>query len=100
MARKGVLIVDDEFDLRTGIRDILEWSGYEAPEVIDGTEGLAITERLRPDVILLDLCMRGLDGFEVCRELKASPTTRPTPLIFLTGRGVTRYTAWPPRQVL
>ncbi len=67
--------------------------------MIDGTEDLAIAERLRPDVSLLHLCMRGLDGFEVCRELKANPTTRPIPVIFLTGRGVTRYTAWPPRQV-
>ncbi len=85
MAKRRILIVDDEPDLRAGIREILEWSGYEPAEASDGTQGLAQAARLRPDLILLDVTLPGLDGYEVCRRLKANPTTRQIPVMFLTG---------------
>ncbi len=84
MAKARVLIVDDSADLRSGLRAILERSGYAATEAADGPEGLAQAERLRPDVILLDVRMPGLDGYEVCRRLKANPATRSIPVIFVT----------------
>ncbi len=65
-------------------RPLLPLAGYEPVEASDGTEGLAKAERLRPDVILLDVLMPGLDGFEVCQGLKANPTTSPIPVIFVT----------------
>ncbi len=85
MTRKRVLIVDDETDLRAGIREVLEWSNDGPEEAGDGTEGLAKAERLHPDLILLDVALPELDGYEVYRRLKANPKTNLIPVIFLTG---------------
>ncbi len=63
---------------------MLAWSGCEAAEAADGTEGFAKAESPHPDMILLDARMRGLDGYEVCRRLKANPATTHTVGIFLT----------------
>ncbi len=84
MPKKRVLIVDDEALSRTVMRDVLETARYEPAEARDGPEGLAKAEALRPDLILLDVLMPGLDGYEVCRRLKASPKTGPIPVIFVT----------------
>ncbi len=75
MARTLMLIVDDETDLLAGAWRTLAWSGLETAEAADGTEGLAKAESPQPNVILLDARMRGLDGYEVCRRLKANPAT-------------------------
>jgi CheY-like chemotaxis protein len=85
MAKKRVLIVEDEADTRLAIRGLLESAGYEAGEAADGTAGLAQAERVRPDVILLDVRMPGLDGYEVCRRLKENRATAAIPVIFLTA---------------
>ncbi len=85
MARKRVLIVEDETTLRTAIREVVAWLGYEPVEAADGTDGLAKAERVHLDVILLDIEMPGLSGYEVCRRLKANPTTSPIPVSFMTA---------------
>jgi DNA-binding response OmpR family regulator len=85
MARKRVLIVDDEASPRAVIREVLQRYGYEPAEAGDGLEGLAKAEAIRPDVILLEGRMRGLDGYEVCRRLKANTRTQHIPVIFVTG---------------
>lgn len=85
MAKKRVLIVEDEAMSRTIIREIVESSGYAVAEAVDGTDGLAQAERMHPDVILLDIRMPGLDGYEVCRGLKENPETKTIPVIFVTG---------------
>jgi CheY-like chemotaxis protein len=85
MARQRVLIVDDEASPRAVIREVLQRYGYEPVEAGDGLEGLATAEAVRPDVILLEGRMRGLDGYEVCRRLKANPRTQHIPVIFVTG---------------
>lgn len=85
MAKKQVLIVEDEAVSRSVIREIVESCGYTAAEAVDGTDGLAKAERMHPDVILLDVRMPGLDGFEVCRGLKENPETKTIPVIFVTG---------------
>ncbi len=84
MAKKRVLIVDDEALSRTLMRDAIESAGYEAAEAVDGPDGLAKAERLHPDLILLDVLMPGLDGYEICQGLKGNPETRPIPVIFVT----------------
>jgi CheY-like chemotaxis protein len=85
MARKRVLIVDDEALSRAVLRVFLTTAGYEPSEAVDGTEGLAKARELRPDLILLDVRMPGLDGIEVCRGLKESPETAHIPVIFVTA---------------
>ena len=80
-----MLIVDDEAESRDLIREIVESSGYAAAEAVDGTDGLAQAQRIHPDVILLDVRMPGLDGYEVCRGLKENPETMTIPVIFVTG---------------
>jgi CheY-like chemotaxis protein len=85
MAEKRVLIVDDEAMSRAIIREIVETCGYAAAEAVDGTDGLAQAEGIHPDVILLDIRMPGLDGYEVCRGLKANPETKTIPVIFVTA---------------
>ena len=85
MGKKRVLIVEDNAETRLLIRHMVEAGGYEAAEAVDGTDGLAQAERLHPDVILLDIRMPGLDGYEVCRGLKENPETKTIPVIFVTG---------------
>ncbi len=85
MAKKGVLLVEDDADTRTSVRGLLERSGYTYADAADGTEGLAQAERAHPDVILLDILLPGLDGYDVCRRLKENPATAAIPVIFLTA---------------
>jgi CheY-like chemotaxis protein len=85
MKKKRVLIVEDEALSRSIIRDIVESCGYAAAEAVDGTDGLAQAERLHPDVILLDIRMPGIDGYEVCQGLKENPETKTIPVIFVTA---------------
>jgi CheY-like chemotaxis protein len=54
---------------------------------LDGEEALVIIEEDKPDVVLLDIVMPGIDGFEVCKRVKANPDTAATPIIFLSGNG-------------
>jgi diguanylate cyclase (GGDEF)-like protein len=81
-----ILIVDDTEDIRELLCLRLEAEGYEARAAANGETGLDIARQWQPDLILLDLMMPGMDGYEVCRHLKALPATRRTPVIFLTAR--------------
>jgi adenylate cyclase len=84
-ARAYVLVVDDEEQNRILLRDPLEARGFHVKEAQNGAEALeAIAERL-PDVILLDLMMPGMDGFEVCRRLKSNSATAPIPILIVTA---------------
>jgi len=85
MAQKRVLIVDDEAETRTVLREFLEQAGYASAEAANGLEALAQAERLLPHAILLDIRMPDLDGFEVCRRLKANPGTKLIPVIVVTA---------------
>lgn len=81
-----VLVVEDEPDIQKVIRMSLKVRGVN--EVIiasDGEECLAVVNRVRPDLILLDVTMPKLDGYQTCRLLKANPETQRIPVIFLTA---------------
>ena len=80
-----VLVADDEHENRALFLRLLGVEGYEVHTVGDGVSALAAIERHRPDVILLDVQMPGLDGFEVCRQVKQNPATRLTPVVIVTG---------------
>jgi len=80
-----VLVVDDDHLHCKMVQDILEVTGYTVVEATDGTEGIAKAEALHPHVILLDLMMPGIDGYEVCRTLKKNPETSAIPIVFVTS---------------
>jgi len=87
-----VLVVDDIAANRSLLRDTLEPDGYEVLLAPDGETGVKVAQRARPDVILLDVMMPKLDGFETCRRLKECPDTRAIPVIFITAKDETRAT--------
>ncbi|MFL9710014.1 response regulator [Methylobacillus sp. Pita1] len=80
-----VLIVDDVPDNLAVLHDALDESGYMVLVANNGETALRRAEEARPDIILLDAIMPGLDGFEVCARLKANLNTRHIPVIFMTG---------------
>ena len=80
-----ILVVDDESSIRSVMARILRAEGYDVVTEVDGVGALDSVRLLRPDVVLLDLMMPGMDGFEVCRRLRADPETRLTPVLLLTG---------------
>ena len=83
--KSAILVIDDEPDnLRLAV-EMLRDHGLEMISARNGADGLRIAARLHPDLILLDIRMPGLDGFQVCRRLKADPATREIPVIFLTA---------------
>jgi putative two-component system response regulator len=80
-----VLVVDDQASSRDSMVEALRPLGYDVWPVASGAEGLRLARERLPDVILLDVMMPGLDGYEVCHRLKADEETRLIPVIFLTG---------------
>lgn len=86
MAPERILVVDDEHDILELIRFNLEREGFEVYTVDTGEAALAQANRIRPDLVVLDLMLPGLDGVEVCRRLKESADTRGIPVIMLTAK--------------
>lgn len=85
-AEKGViLIVDDTPENLALLSDALEDAGYLVLVALDGSSALNRIQRRRPDLILLDAMMPGLDGFETCRQIKAQPDTANIPVLFMTA---------------
>ena len=83
---KIVVCIEDEPEMIMLIKAILNRKGYDVTGAANGREGLETIERLRPDLILLDLMMPGMDGWEVYQKLKASETTRDIPVIVVTAK--------------
>jgi signal transduction histidine kinase len=80
-----VLVVDDQDPNRLLLRDLLEAQGHEVIEAVDGSEALQQVATMSPDVVLLDIGMPGMDGFEVCRRIKAEPSTASIPVLLVTA---------------
>lgn len=83
----AVLIVDDDADIRRFLGLTLRHDGFEVHEAVDAEDALDRARSIDPDVILLDVMMPGVDGYEVCRRLRADPRTQETPVILLTAKG-------------
>ena len=79
-----VLIIDDDLSYRLMLSTALSRAGFRTLEAIDGTAGIETFEVERPDMVLLDVVMPGMDGFKVCRLLKENESTRDIPILFLT----------------
>lgn len=82
----SILIVDDEPEIRFLTRLMLEKAGHSVIEAADGDEGLRILENDKPDLILLDVMMPGLKGWEICKKIKADRETRDIPVVMFTVR--------------
>ena len=83
---KKILAVDDERHIVRLIQVNLERAGYQVVTAFDGTEGLKKVESEKPDLIVLDVMMPRMDGFEVLKRLQANPETRGIPVIMLTAK--------------
>src|SRR5262245_41246220 len=81
-----ILVVDDTPANIQILIGILKEKGYQLSVATNGIEALKVLERIRPDLILLDVMMPEMDGFETCRQIKNSDTLREIPIIFLTSK--------------
>lgn len=86
--RHNILIVDDTPQNLASLGDMLEGQGYDVRVATSGLQALATSQSSRPDLILLDLLMPGMDGHEVCRRLKADPELRHIPVIYISALGM------------
>ncbi len=84
--KKTVLVVDDERDIVDLIRYNLQKEGYHVTAAYDGKEALEKALASPPDLVILDVMMPVMDGFDVCRKLRANPGTAGVPVMFLTAR--------------
>lgn len=87
MAGEKILIVEDDISLLSGLRDILELTGYHVAVAANGAEGLAVLETFHPDLILSDIMMPRMDGYRFFEAVRARPEWIGLPFIFLTARG-------------
>jgi len=82
---KRVLVVEDHEENRRILRYLLKSGGFEMLEAVTGDEGVAMAERERPDLILMDIQLPGLDGYEATRQIKGNPELRHIPIIVVTS---------------
>lgn len=86
MARGKILIVEDDRDIAEMVRYNLSEQGYEVILAPDGQKGVALAKSARPDLIILDIMLPVMDGFEVCKNLKSEQTTADIPIIILSAK--------------
>ena len=82
---KTVLVIEDHEDNRRIMHDLLTSKGYEVIEAVNGLEGVDAAESHRPDLILLDIQLPGIDGYEATRRIKANPDLQKIPIIVVTS---------------
>jgi len=86
MTKRKILVVEDNEDMLNGIRDILEISGYQVITALDGQEALGHMQQHRPDLVVSDIMMPQLDGYELFSAVRANPKWLRVPFIFLTAK--------------
>ena len=82
---KRILVVEDQEDNRRILRDLLTSVGYEVVEAVSGEDGVHMAETHAPDLILMDIQLPGLDGYEATRRIKANAVLRQIPIIAVTS---------------
>ena len=85
MSRATILIADDSADIRTVIRFFLNDLGFTVVEAANGNEAVRLARQCKPGLILLDLCMPGIDGWEVAARLRADPALEEVPILAMTA---------------
>jgi two-component system alkaline phosphatase synthesis response regulator PhoP len=84
---KRILIVDDEMGARTLIGIMLDRGGFDVLKAGDANEALAMLDSEKPDLMILDIMMPGMDGFELCKKIRQKPEHAETPVLILSTRG-------------
>jgi two-component system cell cycle response regulator DivK len=82
---KRILVVEDQEDLRGVLRTLLTGSGYEVTEAVDGQDGVTKAKSEWPDLVLMDIQLPVLDGYEATRQIKADPNLKATPVIAVSS---------------
>jgi len=80
-----VLVVEDQYDNRRILRDLLTSAGYEMIEAVTGEQGVSIAKQQRPDLILMDMQLPVMDGYESTRRIRANPELKSIPIIAVTS---------------
>jgi len=83
--KKRILVVEDQLDMLMGLRDNLEFEGYKVVAAVDGLKGLELARTEKPDLVILDIMLPKMDGFDMCKELRAGGLD--IPIIMLTAKG-------------
>ena len=86
MSKKRLLIIEDDVDVSEMLTTYFESQGYEVFHATEGTEGIAMGRAKLPNLILLDVMLPDMDGFDVCRALRTTTLTKYIPITFLTQR--------------
>lgn len=86
-AQAKILIVDDEPNIVTALEFLLEREGYRIKKAYNGMEALAVARQFHPDIVLLDVMMPEMDGFEAARRIRQLPSLENAKIIFLTAKG-------------
>jgi len=81
------MIVDDEEDIRISVGQIFEISGYEVTKAEDGNDCINKLEQETPDIVILDIMMPGMSGWDVAARIKENPKWNNIPIVFLTAKG-------------
>lgn len=85
---KRALIIENEPEQRLLLREMMESLDYETFEASDGESGLKKASKIKPDLVLLDIGLGRMDGFEVCRKIKNNPELKSIPVLMLTGEAI------------
>lgn len=87
MAKEKIVIIEDDEDILELVRYNLVREGFTVSTALSGEEGIPLTRSFNPDVVILDLMLPGVNGFDVCRILKGEPATQAIPIVMLTAKG-------------
>jgi two-component system cell cycle response regulator DivK len=85
MMSRVILVIEDQEDNRRIMRDLLTSQGYEVIEAVNGLDGVKTAETRQPGLILMDIQLPGIDGYEATRRIKANPETKNIPIIVVTS---------------
>lgn len=85
-----VLLVDDEPSILTALEFLVQKAGYRTLTATNGEQGLALAQAHRPNVVVLDVMMPGMDGFQTAKHIRANPELEDCRIVFLTAKGATR----------
>lgn len=87
MSKKKIVVLEDEPDILEVLSYNLQREGFDVTASLDGARGLSLIEKIEPDLVLLDLMLPGMDGLEICRQLKNNSKLSHIPIVMVTAKG-------------